>query len=362
MLRQAWRPMRERGLAGYQALLWYLPSAALLRAWRALAGPLNARVLGPWLNARRFARFQDGLPATPGLRLYLIVMPDTLHFLLPCVALLRGQAPIVLLANGARPWELRLLQKRFPELPLFRLRCLPWSSQPHGDVLSLLIEHQRGDFAVVDHDAYVFDPALLQKLQPGPGECVVASFALTGQRCGFDVPLTHVLSLRAEALRTLMHAHRVDARQYRKAPRTAIAALQRIGLGEQQFFKDYQRFHDTLHVLLAVALAQGWKVRTLPQDEALPVFHIGGTSIGSHHTKSLFALYVHLRFLELVDDAEIWARYRFMVHPLRSAAELLARPLPADPAWAALPVLDALMLRLAAAFPSSSSDHQGARP
>jgi len=358
--------MRERGLAGYQALLWYLPSAALLRAWRALAGPLNARVLSPWLNAGRFARFQDGLPVAAGLRLYLIVMPDTLHFLLPCVGLLRGQASIVLLGNGARPWELRLLQRRFPELPQFRLHCLPWSSQPHGDVLSLLVEHHRGDFAVVDHDAYVFDPELLRKLQLGPGECMVSAFALTGQRCGFDVPLTHVLSLRAEALRTLMHVHHVDARQYRKAPRTAIAALQRIGLGERQFFKDYQRFHDTLHVLLAVALAQGWRVRFLPQDDERPVFHIGGTSIGSHHTKSLFALYVHLRFLELVDDAEIWARYRSMVHPLRNSADLLAKSLPADPAWAALPVLDALMLRLAASSSAPaqphSLHHQGARP
>jgi len=346
--------MRERGLAGYQALLWYLPSAALLRAWRALAGHLNARVLSPWLNAGRFARFQDGLPVAAGLRLYLIVMPNTLHFLLPCVERLCGQAPIVLLANGARPWELRLLQRRFPELPLFRLRCLPWSSQPHGDVLSLLIEHHRGDFAVVDHDAYVFDPELLGKLEPAPGECMVGAFALTGQRCGIDVPLTHVLSLRADALRTLMHSHRVDARQYRKAPRTAVAALQRIGLGEHLYFKDYQRFHDTLHVLLAVALAQGWKVRILPQDDGLPVFHIGGTSIGSHHTKSLFALYVHLRFLELVDDSEIWARYRFIVHPLRSSADLLAMQLPADPAWAALPVLDALLLRLAAARRASA--------
>jgi len=74
---------------------------------------------------------------------------------------------------------------------------------------------------------------------------------------------------------------------------------------------------------------------------------------------------VHLRFLELVDDAEIWARYRSMVQPFRSSADLLARPLPADPAWAALPMLDALMLRLAASRSAPaqphSLHHQGAK-
>ena len=63
----------------------------------------------------------------------VIAMPHTLHFLLPCLALLQGHAPLVLLANGAKRWERSLLRQRFPEVPMFRLRTMPGSSLSHGD-------------------------------------------------------------------------------------------------------------------------------------------------------------------------------------------------------------------------------------
>lgn len=349
LLRAALAPMRARGLALPGVLLWQLPVAAALRAWRALAGRLNARWLTPRLNEARFARFQDSLPPAEGLRLYLIVMPHTLHFLLPCLALLHGHAPIVLVANGARRWERALLRQRLPDLPLFTLRTLPLSSLPHGDAVSLLIAHHRGDFAIVDHDAYVFDPALLARLRPAPGECLVSPFSQHSSRCGLDYPLTHVLGLAGAALHGLMERHGVDARLYRRPPPAAHAALRQIGLGVDGHFKDYQRFHDTLHLLLALALAEGLQVRIERADGPPPVLHVGGTSIGSHHTKSLFALYMHLRFLELLGDPLLSARYAFLTRPLRSAQQALQRRAAGDAAWDGLPVFEQLMHRLQAA-------------
>lgn len=348
-LRAALVPMRQRGRTLAAALLWQLPAAVALRAWRALAQPLNARLLTPALNKSRFAAFQDGLPATDAPRWYVIVMPHTLHFLLPCLALLQGQAPLVLVVNGAKRWERQLLRRRLPALPMFTLRTLPGASLPHGDVVSLLLAHHRGNFGIVDHDAYLFDSTLLARMQPSAGECLTAVFSQVSQRTGVAYPLTHLLGFNAEALRALMRRHRIDARLYRQAPARVSGALASVGLGQRAYLKDYQRFHDTLHVLLGVALADGLRVRFEPQNEAAPVMHIGGTSIGSHHTKNLFALYIHLRWIELLDDPLIRDRYAFLTWPLRSSGEALQRRDDANPNWANLPVVEALIQRLQAA-------------
>lgn len=345
-LRTAFGPMRQRGHGTARALLLQMPAALLVRAWRVVAQPINARLLNRPMNGARFARFQDSLGAPELPRLYVIVMPHTLHFLLPCLALLQGHASLVLVANGARRWERSLLRERLPALPMFTLRKLPWSSLPHGDVIDLLIEHHRGDFALIDHDAYLFDGTLLPRLQPAADECLVGVFSQVSRRTGLQYPLTHLLGFNAEALRRLMHRHRVDARQTRRAPARVAALLAGSGLGPRSYLKDYQTFHDTLHVLLAVALAEGLRLRFEAPNEAAPVMHVGGTSIGSHHTKNLLALYTHLRFIELLDDPLVRERYAFLTRPLRNADDALRRRAPEDAAWQTLPVVDTLIARL----------------
>lgn len=343
---EALRPMRQRGFGWAMALGVQLPVALAWRAWRRLARPVNGRWLGRWLNGPALADFQDGLAPATEMRWYVIVMPRVLHFLLPCLALLRGRVPLVLIANGAREWELELLRRRLPEAPLFRLRHLPGTSVEHGDVITLLLEHHRGPFGLVDHDCYLFEPGLLATMRPGAGECMVALFADRHPHLGFELPLTHLLALNAEPLRALMHEFGVGASMARRAPASVRPALDRLGLRPGHFFKPYHRFFDTLHLLLALALDRGWRVR-VPQSHAeRPVVHIGGTSIGSHHTKNLFALYVHLRFLELLGDAAVQRRYAHLTHPLRTPAQALERRLPGDRGWEGQALLEQTLPRL----------------
>jgi hypothetical protein len=322
--------------------------AVALRAYRWLAVRLNGRLCRA-LNDVRYAEFQETLTTSQGPRLYVIVMPHTLHYLLPCLALLQGHAQLLLIHNGARRWERRFLRCRLPRLPMFNLRCIPGSSVGHGEVISLLLRHSRGNFGIVDHDCYIFDSRLLSQLDPAATECMVGVFEQYSQRTGVRVPLTHFLYFNGEALRGLMECYGIDARQCRRAPAAAAAAMAVIGLGPHVFFKDYHDFHDTLHVLLAVALFEGLHVRYLPLQGEASAIHVGGTSIGTHHTKNLFALYVHLRFMELLDDPQVTARYAFLARPLASSAEALARRNAADPAWDRLQLVDTLMRSLHAA-------------
>ena len=345
-LRTAMRPMQERGLSLVAVLLIHVPVAALIRAWRVLAQPVNGGVIRRVFNQPRFVTFQDGLAESALPRFYVIVMPLTLHFLLPCLALLQGRAQIVLLINGASRWERRLLSERFPMLPMFDLWTLPLTSVAHGDVISLLLDNHRGNFGIVDHDCYVFDDAVFKQLAPANDECLLSLFGEESRSVPIRFPLTYFLFFNAEVLRQLMRRYRVDARLYRTTPASAQDALARIGLGPTVFWKHYHNFRDTLHVLLAVALAEGLKFRFLDSDDEVPAIHIGGTSIGTHHAKSLFALYAHLRFLELLDDPLLKRRYAFLTAPLRSSAEVLAHRDPENPEWHALPVVECLIQRL----------------
>ena len=106
-LRLAMRPMRERGLGQAAVLLVHVPVATMLRAWRVMALQLNRAVNQYQFNRTRLTRFLDALPASALPRLVVIVMPSTLHFLLPCLALLQGRAQLILLGNGAHRWEHR---------------------------------------------------------------------------------------------------------------------------------------------------------------------------------------------------------------------------------------------------------------
>ncbi|WP_114969675.1 hypothetical protein [Rhodoferax ferrireducens] len=342
-LRVAMRPMRERGLGLVSVLMVHVPVAFLFRSWRVLAQPLNGGLIQRVFNQPRFVDFQDGLADSALPRFYVIVMPFTLHFLLPCLALLQGRAQVVLLENGIRHWERRVLTHRFPSLPMFNLWRLPFSSVAHGNVISLLLENHRGNFGIVDHDCYVFDEAVFDQLVPAADECLLSLFGEASRSLEITFPLTYFLFFNAEALRLLMRRYAVDARLYRETPASARDAMARIGLGKTTFWKNYHNFRDTLHVLLATAVAEGLKFRFLSSDKELPAMHIGGTSIGTHHTKDLYALYIHLRFLELLDDPLLSHRYAFLTAPLRSSAEALANGDPTNTTWQQLPVVESLM-------------------
>lgn len=347
-LRLAMRPMRERGLGQAAVLLVHVPVATMLRAWRVMALQLNRAVNQHQFNRTRLTRFLDALPASALPRLMVIVMPSTLHFLLPCLALLQGRAQLILLGNGAHRWEHRTLRERFPELPMFDLRTLPASSVAHGDVISLLLAHHRGNFGIVDHDCYVFDGTLFDQLEPANGEVLVSLFGEKSRDLNATYPLTHLMYFNAEALRGLMQRHRIDARLYRETPPSVRDALARQGLGPGIHWKWYHTFHDTLLVLVAVAQDEGLRVRYLTTADEAAALHVGGTSIGSHHTKSLAALYTHLCFLELLDDPLLWRGYAFMAAPLKSSKQALAllRADADDPASRGLPVVERLMQRL----------------
>ena len=300
---------RQQGHGRLGALLVRLPKVLLLQAYRKLAVGFNGRVINRIVNRRRLRALLEATPKPLDGCFFVIVMPDSLHFLVPCLMLVRGKTRLCLLFNGAKAWERAHIQHSFPELPAVTLATLPKSSVAHGDVLSLLLEGTQGRFGVLDHDAYVFDARIFEQLSFAPKEWLIAYFYGYSRRARLTYPLTYFLVFNTPVARDLMARHGVDARLYKRVPskirkRLAEAGLDRLPL------KDHHAYFDTLHLLCCLAHAEGWQVGYLDLEDPEAVVHVGGTSVASHATKALADLYVDLRFLELACNRDLAARYR----------------------------------------------------
>lgn len=323
--RLLYRRLRDRGHSHWDVMLQRLPQAAALRAYRRLAYAVNDNVLQRSITPTRFRRFLARQAGRLDGCFYVIVMPQTLHFLLPCLKLLPAHVNVVLLLNGARRWESDILRQHFPAFPQFGVAALPKSSVGHGAMINLLLGNSTHDFGLLDHDLYLFDQSIFQQLQFDAGDFLLCLYNDTSEDGRWVYPLTHFLYFRTEVFKRLMAQFGVGAQAYRQVPEQARSRLDKLGLRKGETMKSYHKFYDTLHVLLALAYADGLGVVQIDPLMADSVYHIGGTSIGTHHTKDLIQLYTHLKFLELSGEAMLQRRYAAIAAPFASSAEVRAK-------------------------------------
>ena len=338
--------MQVRGYPLLPSILLVLPRITVVRGYRHAARRFN-RVVFDAVNGRRIRRVAAAQMDAVGDAFYVIVMPGTLHFLLPCLALLPRHLKVVLLGNGASTWERHIVAHRFPAFPYCPLATLPATSLMHGDVITLLLQNESANFGLIDHDCYVFDPRIFESLAPGPNDCLTAIYGGVSAKTGVPYPETYLMFLHAAVLKDTMARYHVDARIHREAPQQLRAVLERIGLRDGVFVKDYLTFFDTLHLLVALAIADGYACRFLQQFAKEAISHVGGTSWRTTETKELIDCYIDWCFLGLVDSTDLRRRYRSRTRPFRSAAQVRAA-IPMTPeAYAQVAWIDALVARLA---------------
>ena len=320
--RLLYQRLRDRGHSRQDVIWRRLPQAAALRAYRKLAYAVNDGVLQRWVTPARFRRFLARQAGQLDGCFYVIVMPQTLHFLLPCLRLLPKDLRVVLLLNGARRWEAELLRERFPQMPQYRVATLPNSSVGHGAMINLLLQSSAHDFGLLDHDLYLFDQSTFEQLRFDQEDFLLCLFNDASDDGRWIYPLTHFLYFRIDVFRRLMREYGVGAQAYRQIPEPARSRLATLGMRKGETMKSYHAFYDTLHVLLALAYADGLGVVQVEPGEANSVYHIGGTSIGTHHTKDLIHLYTHLRFLELSGEPLLQRRYAAVAAPFTCAQQI----------------------------------------
>jgi hypothetical protein len=320
--RVLYQRLRDRGHSHRDVMLRRLPQAVLLRAYRKLAYAVNDHVLQRWVTPARFRRFLARQAGLADGCFYVIVMPQTLHYLLPCLCLIPKHVRVMLLLNGAHAWEGDLLRSRFPHMPQCRIATLPNSSVNHGAMINLLLRHSAHDFGLLDHDLYLFDQSVFEQLRFDAEDFLLCLFNDASDDGRWIYPLTHFLYFRTEVFHRLIEQYGVGAQAYRAIPEPARSRLASLGMRHGETMKSYHAFYDTLHVLLALAYADGLGVVQIEPGSADSVYHVGGTSIGTHHTKDLIHLYTHLRFLELSGEALLQSRYAAVAAPFTSARQI----------------------------------------
>jgi len=213
--------------------------------------------------------------------IFVVVMPKILGWLEPCLKLVPAEVPLHLICNGVSKREVASLAQRFPSRRVFSLSVLPGSFVRHGTVLDLIVGASRGDFFLLDHDCYVFEPALFEPVDWLPDEFLafadLPGFFTINQATGLKFPRTHFLAMRRDKMLELRSRCGVGCEKANRTPKRVVERLAGIGLGDGNFPPARMRFYDTLQLAMAVAFAEGWKVRALPAEKG-SIAHIGGTA------------------------------------------------------------------------------------
>jgi hypothetical protein len=313
---------RRQGAPLSRSLLLGVPLRVLSKCHEKLVAWANNTVMNRASNAPRFREFQRSHADRLHNHFYVIVMPRTLHFLLPCLRLIPPAVSVVLILNGTEAWEDDCLRAHCGSYPTFKLRTFPRSSLSHGSVLNLLLDHNDSDFGILDHDLYILDPEVFGDLTFRDGEFVIGAFRLTNPRARITFPTTHFLFFNTRLIKQVQAKHGVGAQVYSRIPRRLRPALATLNLGYHNFLKDYLHYFDTLNLLFALALYEGLTVRFLdvPADD---LYHIGGSSrMGG----TPYEAYIHRRFLDLARRCADTQSFSHSCGSGPGAGELLDRP------------------------------------
>lgn len=317
VLRAWWRTNRQNGRKPVALLLHDMPKRVLRRQYAKACGSLNARLL---LRKSRLAIqiFHEQQPQLSGGHYYLIVMPDALHLLLPCIELLQG-LNLAFIINGAGRLDAGFLLQKYPHIPQFRLTLLPGSSLRHGEVIDLLFSANSHNFGIIDHDLFLFRSQALQEIRLDDSTALAHLYGHVNPNTGLLFPTTHLMFFNTPLLKSLMNRDGLSALRSYKIPARIEAQITSLGVGYDNLPKGWVDFYDTLHLVIAMAHHEGYRFQKidLANHEAV---HIGQTTYG---LKRLAYLWLYARLLELPCNREIKSRYWPKLIPFADKEELL---------------------------------------
>ena len=277
------------------------------------------------LITERFQRFQQGLSAGK-TRVFIIAMPWTLHFLLPCLsqipsAVRNTELEIVIIVNGLSHWEKSYLDSKF-DFPRFDLDVTTHTPLSHGDVLNVLFECCDTDFAIVDHDLYgISDELWDAMLHPVPA-FLRGIFPVTNPQLDWQFPRTHFMHINTATVRRLMRTYGIGAHRYNQVPANLVELVESLGLQSGQYLKPYLNYFDAMNLIMLMAKHEGMIPEFPEPGLEKCVFHVGGTSGRAQYDSNLLATYTDLKFLELVGSTDLRNAYAQLSGKIKSASDL----------------------------------------
>jgi hypothetical protein len=237
-------------------------------------------------------------------------MPDTLHFLNPCLRLIPPDVNIVLILNGIHKWEENYLRKYYRQYPQFKLIACPVSSLSHGSVLTLLLTSNQTNFGIIDHDFYCFNKDVFNQLSFNAKECVIGAIKFTNPKSQLDFPATHFLFFNITLIKKIMQKYHISAHIYKRITLRLKDKLITLKLGNHNFLKPHLSYFDTFNLILAMAFYEELSARILNLTTN-DMYHIGGGTC--HVGQDAYLNYISLRFLELSHNRDLMSRYTSLI-------------------------------------------------
>jgi hypothetical protein len=294
---RVWILLEEyRGNSLAKILLFSLPFKAVLKLYALIAGFINNHFLINLLNSKRFQDFQNFHQDKLGNHFYIIVMPNILPYLAPCINLIPKNINLFLILNGIGHWEANFLRKSYKNIPIFKLKLLPHSSLSHGRLLNLLLTHNQHNFGIIDHDLYLFNKDIFNQLQFKSDEFIIGIYKLTNTISQLTFPTTHFLFFNLIPIKNIMLKYKIGAQKYRIIPSRLKNKLAALNLGYHNFLKEYLNYFDTLNLIMAMAFFEKFSAKMFELSDFEDVYHLGGTS---HGPDNLYRTYRTLKFLEI---------------------------------------------------------------
>ena len=290
---------KYRGKSLTRILLSSLPRKSVLKLYALIAGFVNNHFLIYLLNAKRFQEFQNFHQDKLGNHFYIIVMPNILPYLVPCLKLIPKHINLFLILNGADQWEENFLKNSYDDLPIFKLNLLPSSSLSHGRLLNLLLTHNQYNFGIIDHDLYIFNKDIFNQLHFKSDEFIIGIYKLTNTISQLIFPTTHFLFFNLIPIKNIMLKYKIGAQKYRIIPSHLKNKLAILNLGYHNFLKGYLNYFDTLNLIMAMAFYEKLSAKIFELDHFIDVYHLGGTS---HGPDNLYRTYRTLKFLEMASN------------------------------------------------------------
>lgn len=289
-----------------RVLFLHLPQKIFYRLYSFFPYYINRNIYSKIFNFPNFKIFQDNNKEKLGNHFYIIVMPNILQFLVPCIKLLPTNINVLLILNGATNSEEKYLRDNYPTYPIFKLKNFINSTLSHGDVLNLLLLNNQSNFGIIDHDLYIFNKDIFNNLTFKQNEFVIGAFKVTNKKAKLTFPTTHFLFFNVNLVKGIMSKYKIGAQVYRRIPLHVKHKLRSLNLGYSNFLKEYLNFFDTFNLIIAMAFYEKLTAKFIDSTSFDDLYHIGATSGGDY---GLYLAYINLKLMELPENYQLKELY-----------------------------------------------------
>jgi len=246
---------------------------------------------------------------------FIVGIPGSLHVVELCLKFVPSDVDIVLVANGLDAWELGWAREHLKVKTTVVIERM----LDHGDVLDLLFEKYHRPFGILDYDCFVINPNSFQRIREISSECMLnAFFIYRNETLGLELPETFFLYFNTPVINSIKRQYSINSKSisFDLLSKKVKKQLAKIGIDRGHYPEEYKKHFDTLRLIMAIGLAEGYKINFLERYPAgnflnRNIFHVGGVARpnvlkGSWQVRGS---YFWRRLLEVCNDPQLILHY-----------------------------------------------------